>query len=524
MVVAETWLTDDVSNKDVIRKLNNWKVLKRLDATDNKKHMGLLLLTPASRINPFELIYNLDYHQGNSSSNGELLYQVLIMDVKPLYKRIAFIYIRETPNLKETEELKRCLKSCDILMGDLNLNPKITEQNKKLSILCGSNRCMSLREITTVYDSQLEHVIIEKNLRKMCFTTSYYNFASDHKSIALRINSNNNNFTNAFKQRINFNSSFHMKANLKPHVDNETMHKRKKAKQEPSEHEHLNGDHLKILKFINPNRKNLCFSNVIASTLLNIPKLKTFLSDETTGPSCLAEELTRLNNVLNLTIESTEYLRYIVSLQNEKSFDDNQQHDAGEFLMSVFDVLFANTRNIDEQIFGGLFQEIIICSCGFVKESPIQKLSEVLMIPMNGQCIQSCLLNFLSEEEITVNCEKCANTVAKKKIQLVTEPSTLILQLKRYKFDANVQRSFKIQDEIECPKVLQMSSGNCYVLSSIICHIGNQPTEGHYQMIVYDKIYDCFVLLDDSNIYIGTGITDGINEICYIVTYVNEDS
>ena len=192
--------------------------------------------------------------------------------------------------------------------------------------------------------------------------------------------------------------------------------------------------------------------------------------------------------------------------------------------MSVFDVLFASSRNIDEQIFGGLFQEMIICSCGFVKESPIQKLSEVLMIPINGQCIQSCLFSFLSEEEITVNCEKCANTVAKKKIQLVTEPSTLILQLKRYKFDANVQRSFKIQDGVECPKELQITSGQCYTLSSIVCHIGNEPTEGHYQMLLYDKINDCFVLLDDSNIYIGTGITNEINELCYIVTYVKENS
>ena len=191
--------------------------------------------------------------------------------------------------------------------------------------------------------------------------------------------------------------------------------------------------------------------------------------------------------------------------------------------MSVFDVLFASSRNIDEQIFGGLFQEIISCSCGFVKESPIQKLSEVLMIPIYGQCIQSCLFSFLSEEEIKVNCEKCQNTVAKKKIQLVTEPSTLIMQLKRYKFDINLQRSAKIQDGIECPKVLQMLSGNCYTLSSIVCHIGNEPTEGHYQIILYDKMNDCFVLLDDSNVHICTGITNEINELCYIVTYVKED-
>ena len=39
LVVSETWLVQSVPNNLVIEKLKNWKIIKRLDATDNKKHM-----------------------------------------------------------------------------------------------------------------------------------------------------------------------------------------------------------------------------------------------------------------------------------------------------------------------------------------------------------------------------------------------------------------------------------------------------------------------------------------------------
>ena len=183
LVVSETWLTTDVSNADVINKMKNWKVLKRLDATDNKKHMGLLLLTPKAKINSDNLLYSLEYIEGYSSSNGQLLYQGLIMDIKSLYRRASFLYIRTSPNTREVYEITKSLQSCDIIIGDLNLNPKILEQKKKLTTICGQNKFMALEEITTVHNSQLEHVIVEKDLKHKCYATAYFNFGSDHKSI-----------------------------------------------------------------------------------------------------------------------------------------------------------------------------------------------------------------------------------------------------------------------------------------------------------------------------------------------------
>ena len=146
-----------------------------------------------------------------------------------------------------------------------------------------------------------------------------------------------------------------------------------------------------------------------------------------------------------------------------------------------------------EAIFGGLFTETIRFSCGNIKESPLQKLSEVLMIPIKGESIYSCLMDFLSEED----CEICGHNSAMKRSDLVTEPTTLIIQLKRYKFDIDRQHCAKIDDIIKCPKSFQMPSGDTFTLSLIVNHLGNEPTEGHYNMLIYDKMYDQFILLDD---------------------------
>ena len=543
LVVSETWLTTDVSNADVINKMPNWKVLKRLDATDNKKHMGLLLLTPKAKINSDNLLYSLEYIEGYSSSNGQLLYQGLIMDIKSLYRRASFLYIRTSPNTREVYEITKSLQSCDIIIGDLNLNPKILEQKKKLTTICGQNKFMALEEITTVHNSQLEHVIVEKDLKHKCYATAYFNFGSDHKSIGFRICSFANSFLDAFNQKINFNEDHHLKTKAKAPQTKQILETRKEQVEivDSSNHDkytdQLKASSLKILRFTNSAQQNLCFSNAITSAILNAPVIKNKISTQTSQLNQhlnkkIISELIRLSNVPNLTVVSSENLRSIVSTicgengQIRRNFSDTFQHDAGEFLISLFEHLFIDSidsYNIEEDIFGGLYQETIACTCGYKKELPIQKLSEILVIQIKGESIQSCLMEFLSEEEINLDCNECENNVATKKIRLVNEPSTLIFQLKRYTYDVDRRKCVKIHDNISCPKSLVMPSGVSYTLSSIVNHIGDQPSEGHYQIVIYDKIDNCFVLLDDQNISFQDEMSAVTNELCYIIIFTKDD-
>ena len=272
----------------------------------------------------------------------------------------------------------------------------------------------------------------------------------------------------------------------------------------------------------------MCFSNSIVSTLLNIPIVKNILSQKSdqiptySRENEIVTELILLNNLSNLSYASTEQLRSSVSSMCEESgqirrtFSDNLQHDAGEFLVSLFEHIFKDSI-MDEEIFGGLYQEKLVCKCGNIKHLPVQKLSEILMIQLHGHSIESCLMDFLSDEDVKNVCTDCGDDKSVKRIEILTEPTTLMIQLKRYEYHVNKRKALKRHDEIECPTSLTMPSGSSYTLSSVINHIGSTPTDGHYNVLIYDKSSDSHVLLDDLNVSF-----DVENTLCYIVSYTKD--
>ena len=152
--------------------------------------------------------------------------------------------------MEESKEIAERFHDFDCIIGDLNLNPQIHQQQKKLLEICGRSKHMLLEETTTTNNTQLDHVIIENNMKENSFATAYHNFASYHKSIVLRITSSQNKFTKWFKQKVSFNADYHMRKCKNQREQNETM--------------------FKILSFSNPPRSNLCFSNAVLSLLLKI--------------------------------------------------------------------------------------------------------------------------------------------------------------------------------------------------------------------------------------------------------------
>ena len=304
LVVSETWLTFNTSNEQVIKKLKNWKVIKRLDATDNTKHMGLMLLAPIMVENIDNLIFSLDYVEGyrNDGESGALLYQGIILDIKVIYKKIACLYIRQTPNQIETEELAGRFKNHDCIIGDLNLNPAVHSDKSKLLKLCEGGKFLALKELTHVNGNQLEHVILDQDMIGSFFSTSYVNFASDHKSIVIRMGQHKNQFCEPFLERVNFDNDHHLRTkvcteseNITTKAFNATSSPRKNMKQTKTkekitnrkrkisqqEQENRNIETYEIVKtnltvlcFENPPGRNLCFSNSAISCVLNIPRMK----------------------------------------------------------------------------------------------------------------------------------------------------------------------------------------------------------------------------------------------------------
>jgi hypothetical protein len=459
--------------------------------------MGLLLLSPYPVNRDEEVLYSLDYVEGYNSNSRKLLYQGLVMDVKNYYKRIVFLYIRETPNNDETREIAKRFQDFDCIIGDLNLNPQIYQQKKKLLHICGRSKHMLLEEITTTNNTQLDHVIVETNMKENSFATAYHNFASYHKSIVVRITSIQNNFTSWYKQKVSFNSDSHLRRHNK----------------QPSAGESRKETMLKIMLFSNPPGSNLCFSNAVISMLLNIPILYDKLSSEIDPEmlNCKQNEITK--ELLNLfkkpefSIQSTQRIRTIIKMkcfkagQLTRKFNDKKQHDAGEFMTSVFEHLFKETlltEDIHEQMFGGLMQEKIICKCGEVKFLPIENLPEIWTIPIHGSTIQSCIESYLIRDDIFLKCEACTSPRTEKETNLIVYPNTLIIQLKRYEFDSINQKCVKKHDAVICPTNVNFPGGARYSLLSILNHAGSSPEIGHYTLSMFDSKNKSFLLLDDT--------------------------
>ena len=190
LVLAETKLTKAEENIDLAEKLHQFKLLKRFDANDGMRHMGLLMVSPKkstyTSFDPSMLEGFKDEHcQG-------FVYGFM----KPLYLRVCFVYIR--PGAGNKKQINHMLQyydcsKCDIIMGDLNLNPRNDTERERINQLCHEDLEIALQEETTTKTkNQVDHILVSRRLKKRVFVTTYYNFVSDHKGIVARIGINDN--------------------------------------------------------------------------------------------------------------------------------------------------------------------------------------------------------------------------------------------------------------------------------------------------------------------------------------------
>ena len=118
-------------------------------------------------------------------------------------------------------------------MGDLNLNPTIPNEMRRLNELCQYNNFhMHLKEDTTRNHNHIDHILVHRDIQNRVFTTAFCNFVSDHKSIVIRVADEGNTFTDDAKQKIShaeslkliqcddidFNVSWHSYITIQTHV------------------------------------------------------------------------------------------------------------------------------------------------------------------------------------------------------------------------------------------------------------------------------------------------------------------
>ena len=217
VVLAETKLTCEVKNSIVESELTNWNILKRFDASKSVKHMGLLALAKD------EMMANIeDIHHYNVANAGILKLQALIVSLK-CGRSVGFLYCRSTPSSSDIARIKEIFIDCNAYMGDLNLSHRIEGDKTKLRMLCGDSKISVLNEITrSISNNQLDYILINRDLQEHCFSTAFYNFISDHKTITLRLGTFENKLNQRTIERITFDKEYHLRSKLEKKVSFES--------------------------------------------------------------------------------------------------------------------------------------------------------------------------------------------------------------------------------------------------------------------------------------------------------------
>ena len=89
--------------------------------------------------------------------------------------------------MKESKEIYEITAKSEYILGDLNLNQRDENDDKKLQVICGENKILHLNQITSVRGNQPDHIIVIRDRRFSVHSSSFLNFASDHKSIVMRV-------------------------------------------------------------------------------------------------------------------------------------------------------------------------------------------------------------------------------------------------------------------------------------------------------------------------------------------------
>ena len=178
---------------------DNWSIEGRYDCkTGNKKHMGMLMLksNKSEKVDLVPKISERCFHQ-----HQMLQMQVIVVTFEDYDLTSAFIYTRQTPTKKQVKDLVQELSNVDLIIGDLNLDPKKQEDICKLELLC-ETRAKVLNEATTIRFNQLDHILLDTTKFSSFFATSYHNYTTDHNCLTVRIGKNDNKLKIPFLQRL----------------------------------------------------------------------------------------------------------------------------------------------------------------------------------------------------------------------------------------------------------------------------------------------------------------------------------
>ncbi|KAF5213385.1 hypothetical protein E0198_000906 [Clavispora lusitaniae] len=259
-----------------------------------------------------------------------------------------------------------------------------------------------------------------------------------------------------------------------------------------------------------------CYMNSAIQAMMHIPAVQQYLAEVQQGkhklpPRSVTHTFAELANKMWRS-GSRKYVnpkRLVQRLGDINCMmSEWQQEDSHEYLMSLMARLQEDStpkgRKLAESvvydIFGGVLDQEVVCQqCGGVSTTKQEFYDLSLGLRKRRAeggrySIEKSIADFFSRETIKrdaadaasgYHCERCQQrTVATKKSTVADAPQTLVVHVKRFKFNGN--SSAKVKQPVAYTKYLDltpyMTSGSeCrYQLLAVIVHEGRSMSSGHY--------------------------------------------
>ncbi|KIO17131.1 hypothetical protein M407DRAFT_229267 [Tulasnella calospora MUT 4182] len=200
--------------------------------------------------------------------------------------------------------------------------------------------------------------------------------------------------------------------------------------------------------------------------------------------------------------DAHEFLNYLLN----KVVEDLEDEGKGEVSPPLIQSLFQGTLTNETRC--------LTCERVTSRSEPFLDLS--LDISQNTS-LNACLRHFSKSEMLTARnkffCDECCGLVeAEKRMKIKTLPPILLLHLKRFKYQEELQKYVKLSYRVAFPLELRLYNNTIkgagsggpgdpeglYRLFAVVVHIGGGPHHGHYITLV--KASTTWLLFDDDSV------------------------